>query len=267
MPESPSEFDKPTLVVPAFCIGTPDQVRPGLPAIAARWAEHYRETRQFPTPDVVPLGRETLVFTNSTADLSGQPGVRIYLVSELLDLIQRALDWTEPELVRGKFEDTLRQTCWGTLVLAATHRRPDTLVSLQNRVDRLLGCWTTLAQIRYVDFDSTPVRFSDLIQNRFDGLIAMWLAQPTGDVRTDLHAALSALKAADAEIRVERALKRLAQLAATSKRVRNKDKLTDPDFLRSELAKIKADEREAIEVGSSEALTFLIGTDRMLSQR
>jgi hypothetical protein len=256
-----------SLQMPEFSVGAPHALRRRLPALAKVWADRYRASGDFPAPVEVLVAPGTLVFTDSTADLSGRDGVRIYLVPELHDAIQQALDWADSETVRSAFGATIRDTCWGKLVLGVLYRRPDSVASLQTRIDSLLSCWDILAQLRYVDFDSTPVSLSDLVKSRFEGLLAMWLPQSSGDVRRDLQAAMAALKAADTDTRLNRAARRLAQLAAINKRIRAKDKLTDLNFLRSELAQLGPQQRETIEAGSSEALTFLIGTDRTLGKR
>lgn len=252
--------------VPVFCVGPPGPLRRRLPKLGADWAAHYRAAGAFPEPELVPAGDGTLVFTEPNADLSGRPGVRIYVVPELLNAVQAALGWADAEAVRAAFEAAVRDRCWGALALAVTNRRPPSVAGLRTRVDALLGCWDALDQLRYVDFHPDPITLAALVQRRFEGLLTMWLPQPAGDTRRDLQAALDALAAADAEARVSRAVARLAQLAAASKRIRSKDALTDPGTLRREFARLGPQEREAIEAGSTgDALTLLIGTDRALS--
>jgi hypothetical protein len=134
-------------------------------------------------------------------------------------------------------------------------------------IESLARCWDALDPLDYVDFDPSPVTLSRLIQSRFEGLIAMWSSEPGEDVRRSLHVALEALEAADVATRLERAAQRLANLAAADPRIRSKAELTDTSFLRDELAGLDAAERESIEAGSTaDALTFLIGTDRLLQE-
>jgi hypothetical protein len=257
----------PQLEVPAFCVGGAAAARRRLRAIATACAECYRATGGLAALDVVPLVPGSLVFTDPTGDISARPGARIYLVPELLDEIQHVLGWLDSESVRAAFEASIRDACWGALAVAVTHRGPDTIESVRSRIESLARCWDALDPLDYVDFEPSPVTLSRLIQSRFEGLIAMWSSEPGEDVRRSLHVALEALEAADVATRLERAAQRLANLAAADPRIRSKAELTDTSFLRDELAGLDAAERESIEAGSTaDALTFLIGTDRLLQE-
>ncbi len=223
---------------PAFCVADPAAARRRLPALGSTWAARFKESREFPQLETVPVEAGSLVFTESAFDLGGRPGVRIYLVPELLNAVQRALGWSDADEVMAAFETGIRRACWGALSLVTGRRRPDTVGSVRTRIEALLPCWSSLDLFKYVDAPGQPAPLASVVQTRFAGLLAMWLRHPTGDLPRDLMAALESLEAADAQTRLDAAA-------------------------RQRLAGLDASEREAIETGSDlDALTFLYAIDR-----
>jgi hypothetical protein len=263
----PHNGDTLTVDFPAFCVASPDTARRRLSALAARWAARYKESGNFPEFELIAVAAGSLVFTESAMDLGGKPGVRIYLVPELLSAVQQAMGWANFGEIESVFEAMVGRSCWGVLALVAGRRRPHTLSSLRAYIEALQPCWSSLDALRYVGAPPESIPLSLLIERRFAGLLAMWLRQPTGDPMKDLMSALESLEAATAETRLERAVDRLAQLASANQRVRNKTVLANPSFLRQKLIAVKSGEREAIEFGNnSDALTLLYAIDRELSR-
>lgn len=265
--EKKSAMPPTALYVPAFCVGLPDTTRRLLPRVAKVWARRYQASSDFPEPETVLTAPGTLTFTSSHTDLFGGAGIQIYLVRDLLGAIWHELGGVNSETVWAAFDSAIHSTWWGALTLAVVDSRPDTPAMLKARIETLVRWWHILEQLRYVDFDPTPVSISSIAQSRYEGLMTMWSPQPTGDMRRDLQTSLAAFEAADAETRIECAARYLADIASTYERVHAKDKLTDIAFLSQELAEMEPEDRDVIAAGSSEALTFLVGTDRMLSGR
>ncbi len=119
---------------PAFCVADPAAARRRLPALGSTWAARFKESREFPQLETVPVEAGSLVFTESAFDLGGRPGVRIYLVPELLNAVQRALGWSDADEVMAAFETGIRRACWGALSLVTGRRRPDTVGSVRTRI-------------------------------------------------------------------------------------------------------------------------------------
>lgn len=212
-------------------------------ALAQPMAARFKESGTFPELELVGMADGSLVFTEPATDLGGQPGARIYLIGDLLSAVQKNLGWDNFAEVQRKFEAMVTQSCWGVLALVTGRRRAHTLSSLRECAELLLPCWESLDTLRYVDGPNQPVSFSNLIENRFAGLLAMWLNQATGDTRKNLMAALKSLEDASAETRLSQAVHRLTQLASTNQRVRHKEMLTDAHVIKRRLQEIPMDER------------------------
>jgi hypothetical protein len=255
-----------TIKFPALCAGPPSASRRRLPALGNSWAARYRDFHDFPELKLITIETGTLVFTKATFDLGSCPGMRIYLIPELLSAVQRSMEWLDTDELQVAFENNLCRSCWGILAVLIDRRQPVTISSLRVHIETLLPCWPILDQLKYVDTPGEPTSFTNVVKARFVGLTAMWFCQSTGDLGRDLMGALEMLEA-NAQTRLIVTADWLTQIVATNKRIRHKKALTDPNFVREKLITLESSEREAIEIGTnSAALTFLYELDCEINQ-
>ncbi|MBK9266110.1 MAG: hypothetical protein IPM54_40780 [Polyangiaceae bacterium] len=79
---------------------------------------------------------------------------------------------------------------WGVLSVVMKHLLFNTIPVVTRRVEALLSFWDQLDTLRYIDVWLKPMSLTDLMALRFRGEVAMWVDQPTGNIRTDLQRAI-----------------------------------------------------------------------------
>jgi hypothetical protein len=273
MQDETASSKSPPLLVPAFLFGDRTTCQRKMKAEAKKWVQRYREQGTFPEPKLVPMAPGSIAFTDeSTSHFLGggysfmdlttvsinpddarQQGLHIQWRWYMLDnLRSEALwilrhDYEAYEAFPRAFETFACRYPSGALVVAITHALYNTIEAVSRRVEAVLGFWDLLDTVKYIDVFKRHPTLSEVMALHFEGHVAMWVDQPSGNIRTDLRTAIDQMRrASDDEIRV-RLIKRLRELADTERDLKHRAWLKSPGVIEAGLVADENQERALYE--------------------
>jgi hypothetical protein len=202
-----------------------------------------------------------LVFTDeSTADLVGsgysfrtdanivtishtakQEGLHIqwraYMLKDLQFETEIAADLDRPECwaFRRVFVPFVCKYPWGAISTAIIGCLLNSIELTVPRIEGVLRFWEPLDTLKYVDLHERPISLAQLMIDCFEGNIAMWVDQPTGNVRADLQAACDQMRNAPEEEIRSRLIKRLRAQVDIKKELQHREWLKSPGIIEAGL--------------------------------
>jgi hypothetical protein len=248
----------PPLLFPAFLFGDRTTCQRKMKAEAKKWGKRYAEKGDFPEPALVPIPPGSIVFWANSAvelmwshDSTADDPEWAKVASRLGPKVPRwhlyvfsSMRWEIPTqddrrpTRRGMYDAFDAFACrypWGAACVAMMHSVPNTIPVVTRRVEALLSFWEQLDTLRYMDHRLRPVSLTDLIAFEYQGEIAMWVDQPTGNVRADLRTAIEQMgRASEDEIRA-RLMRRLYALIDTERELNHREWLKTPGVIEREL--------------------------------
>jgi hypothetical protein len=269
-PTTQSTTPSPELLFPAFLYGEKTPCRRKMKAEAKKWTKAYIAGREFPEPKPMPIAPGTVVFTDEgRADLvrlgyTFIPNTnRVFIDGDAAKAQELHLQWrlylvgalktdamyTWQELMgqemRGEvafafsraFNAFVCKYPWGAISMAAS---PSFLSDIAIVVPRIEGClrhWEVLDTLKYLGAHNHAISLAEHVLFYFNGEIAMWVDEPTGDVRADLRSAMEQMRQASADEIYTRLVKRLRQCADTDDSVKHRDWLKSPGVIEMGLKK------------------------------
>jgi hypothetical protein len=187
-----------------------------------------------------------------------------------LSYLRLGLDYNYEERakVQADFEAFACKYPWGALAVALKHALYNTIDAVSKRIEAVLSFWEQLDTLRYFDIKLMPITLAEMLAwPHFDGLVAMWVDQPSGDIRVGLRTAIDKMRvASEDEIRM-RLIKRLRQIADTRPDLQHRERLKAPGFIENALSKLNREDYEDMTTGDDGALGsgFLARIDRSFS--
>ena len=226
--------------------------------LGREWAGQWKDSGRFPTPtsSAVPPGE--VIIAVEAADFDRlDPGIehwRLYFVQKLASAVTDNLDASAWDDARAAFEAHTLQYPWGALAGALDHASPNTLDAVERRLGGVLSFWDQLATVRYLDNKRQLLDLDALIRQHCSDFVSLWLPMSTGRVKDDVSAALKTARSASSEAVNAAVAGRLAHLAATSDRVKNRTRLGDQREIGRLLASLDVADRRELETGYGPAL-------------
>ncbi len=244
-----------SLLFPAFMYGDKTTCRRKMKAEAKKWAKCYGEGRPFPEPKLIPIPPGSVVFIDegysnwvgggysmiapNVVNVSANPkgeGLNIqwraYLLRDLL---------YEAELIPKlrheaclAFRHAVVTRFWRFPWAAISATSIGVLSSIEfttPRIEGVLQHWDALDTLRYIDFGERPISLTTFMTHNFDGNVAMWVDQPTGNIRIDLATAIAQMRKASDEEVYRRVVKRLGNLADIDKDLKHPEWLKSPGVI------------------------------------
>jgi hypothetical protein len=262
-PANQSSASTPELLFPAFLYGEKTPCRRKMKAEALKWAKAFRAGREFPVPKLAPIAPGTVVFTDEgRADLvrlgytfipntnrvliDGDAAKaqalnlqwRVYLVNDIRYQI-RLVDLSRDEqwAFERSFNAFVCKYPWGAIIMAASLSFLGDIAITWPRIEGILRHWEALDTLKYLGLHNHAISLTEHVLFYFNGEIAMWVDQPTGDVRTDLRRAMEQMRQASADEIYTRLVKRLRQCVDTENSVKHRDWLKSPGIIEMGLEK------------------------------
>lgn len=256
------------LLFPEFLYGEQAPTRRKMKAEAKKWGKRYAKSGDFPEPKLMPVPPGSIVVWEQCALEFMKWGVSTENDPEWAKVCSRAgrhvprwhlyhliFFWSEIPLVDDRretyrallkaYETFVQRYPWGALVIAMTRPLENPIPVVVRRVDALLSFWDPLDTIRYLGHDLYPVSLTDFVRRLYQFLLAMWVDQPTGDVRADLRTAITNMpKASESEIHA-RILRGARWYVETWPHVKHRDWLLQtPGLLERELERVRREDPE-----------------------
>jgi hypothetical protein len=233
-------------------------------AEAKKWTRAYLAGRDFPEPKLVPIAPGSVVFMDNTAsDLAGLgfnivPNTNIvlvdseaakrerhhvqwraYLLHELhLEALPNFADCTSAELRQEKtgacgraINSFMCKYPWGAISAATGNTFFSDIEAILPRMGGVLQHWEGLDTLKYRGSQERALCLAERVAYCFRGEIAMWVDQPTGNVRTDLQTAMQQMHQASADEIHKRLLRRLRKLIDVERNLKHRDWLRSPGIL------------------------------------
>ena len=245
-----------SLLFPAFMYGDKTTCRRKMKAEAKKWAKCYAEGRPFPEPKLIPIPPGSVLFmdestshwvgsgystmapnvVNVSADPKGE-GLNIQWRGYLFWYLQLEIELTAKLsreacfAFRRAFVKSVTRSAWGAISAAAIESLLRSIDLTVPRIEGVLRHWDALDTLKYVGFDERPISLTEFMTYQFYGNVAMWVDQPTGELRTDLATAIAQMrKAPDDEIH-RRILQRLRECVDTEPDLKHREWLKSPGIL------------------------------------
>jgi hypothetical protein len=89
--------------------------------------------------------------------------------------------------------------------------------------------------LKYVDLYQHPISLAELMVFYYHGHIAMWVDEPTGNIRTDLQVAIDQMRNASEDEIHTRLLERLRALVDIDKDLKHPEWLKSPGLIEAEV--------------------------------
>jgi hypothetical protein len=257
--------DPNALLFPSFMYGDKTTCRRKMKAEAKKWAKCYVEGREFPEPKMVPIRPGSVVFTwestsnwvgggySFSADRKGvivsanpeQEGRHIQWRPYLLKDLQHETEWipklSNPECFafRSVFVPFVCRYAWGAISATAITCLLNSIELTVPRIEGVLRFWEALDTLKYVDSDERPLSLAQYMIENFSGLPAMWVDQPTGNIRTDLQRAIDQMRNASADEVHTRLIKRLREFVDIDKDLKHREWLKSPGVIETGLEAVR----------------------------
>jgi hypothetical protein len=270
MQEDTPLTDSHSLLVPAFTYGDRTTCQRKMKAEAKKWAKRYLEQGDFPEVKLIPIAPGSLVFTDEDAanfighgysysedrntvfiDLGAkQQGLNVqwrwYMINKLQSEASSMLkqDRDEYDAFLRAFETHVGRYPWGALVVAIKHAMYNSIEAVSRRVEAVFRFWELLDTVKYINVFKRRLSLGEIMAFHFQDHVAMWVDQPTGNIRIDLRTAIDQMrKASEDEIRA-RLIKRLRELVDIERDLKHRDWLKSPGVIEAELIATENRKRE-----------------------
>jgi hypothetical protein len=258
--------DHDQLAFPAFLFGTAAACRAKGRGKAKKWTEHYQKHGCFPEPTMAPVKPGTIIFVRDGSDFQYRdPQWRLYGLSFLRWNI--GYSYEARAKVEADFEAFACKYPWGALAVALGHTLYNTIDAVSKRIEAVLSFWEQLDTLRYFDIKLKPVTLAEMLAwPHFPGPVAMWVDQPSGDIRVDLRTAIDKMrKASDTEIR-DRLMPRLRETVETYPEFEHRERLREQGVLEDALSKLEPCWYDDLTAGDAGAhIGFISRIDRSFS--
>ncbi len=287
------------LMFPAFIYGEHTPCHRKMKAEAKKWTKTYLAGRDFPEPKLMPITPGSVVVTDvSTAHMvrlgynfipntnivlvDGEAAKReghhvqwrIYLVDDLRsEALPSFADSVSEELRQEKSWACGRAMnaffCkypWGAITAAGGNSFFSDIEAILPRMGGVLQHWEGLDTLKYLGAYHHPISLAEYMVYCFCGELAMWVDQPTGNVRTDLQTAMQQMHQASADEIHKRLLRHLRKLVDVERDLKHRDWLRSPGIIERGLeAKRRVGQQWYDNLTSGEASTlrgFLVVLER-----
>ncbi|MBK9264243.1 MAG: hypothetical protein IPM54_31130 [Polyangiaceae bacterium] len=134
------------------------------------------------------------------------------------------------------------------------------------RVEGVLRHWEALDTLKYIDLYQRPISLTDLMVFYYHGHIAMWVDEPTGNIRTDLQTAIDQMRNASEDEIHTRLLARLRALVDIEKDLNHREWLKSPGVI-EEAVEAERAERAKGKLAYDDLTTGQIGSHGGLLSR
>ena len=257
------------LLFPAFMYGDKTTCRRKMKAEAKKWAKCYAEGRPFPEPKLIPIPPGSVVFMDESTShwvgggysmispkvvtISANPKAeglniqwRAYLLDELMLEGPSALRLPHEErsAFRCAFVQSVSRSAWGSISAAAISCLLNSIECTVPRIEGVLRHWEVLDTLKYVGFDERPISLTQFMTYHFHGNVAMWVDQPTGELRTDLATAIAQMREVSPEEVHARLVKRLRDLVDIDKELKHPEWLKSPGVIEARLQALRNEGQE-----------------------
>ncbi len=255
------------LLFPAFMYGDRTTCRRKMKAEAKKWAKCYLEGRDFPAPKLIAVPPGTVVFTGEHMahmvaqgySFSFSPQVNIVTIAAnprqegrhiqwrpyLLDMLQAETEWAaklslgERFAFRCAFISYVCRSAWGAIGAASISCLLNSVELTVPRIEGVLRFWDVLDTLKYIDSDERPLSLAQFMIENFGGQPAMWVDQPTGNIRTDLQTAIDQMRNASADEVHARLIKRLREFVDIDKHLNHRGWLKSSGVIEAGLEAIR----------------------------
>jgi hypothetical protein len=136
---------------------------------------------------------------------------------------------------RSVFIPFVCRTGWGAISAAALGCLHNSIELTVPRIEGVLRFWEALDTLKYIVLHQRPISLAEMMVYYFEGHVAMWVDQPTGNMRTDLQTAIEQMRHASAEEIHRRLVKRLREMVDTEKRLEHQEWLKSPGVIEAAL--------------------------------
>jgi len=170
-----------------------------------------------------------------------EEGLHLQWRAYLLDNLRCEAEWiprfgrAECVAFRRVFIPFVCRSPWGAISAAALPCLVNSIEFTVPRIEAVLRHWEALDTLKYVDFDERPISLAKFMSENFHGNVAMWVDQPTGDIRTDLATAIAEMRQASDDEIYRRLLKRLRDCVDIKTELQHREWLKSPGVIEAEL--------------------------------
>ncbi|HRI70056.1 MAG TPA: hypothetical protein PK156_37760 [Polyangium sp.] len=262
-----SPVDTNALLFPAFIYGDHPSCRRKMKAEAKKWGKRYDAHGDFPEPKLIPVPPGSMIFMGAQNEIAlinmglgiettPRPTPQITTMYEfgsrpnpkqerwyfyLIDALESEtainvkVPYENRHIYDSACEGFLCRYPWGALSLAINQPLYNTIPVVSQRAEAILLFWEILDTVRYVNISSSFGNLTNLMAFYFGGHIGMWVDAPTGDVRTDLRAAIDTMRRASDDEIYTRVLQRLRHTAKTRPDLQHREWVTSPGVIEAKL--------------------------------
>jgi hypothetical protein len=204
-----------------------------------RCAGHYRKSGSLPTPhELLPVAPGEVVILAGVVDFQRErPAWRLYMISDVMDGLCRALDWQDSFQVCDMYEARCRETAWGALAFAVSHPAPMSVARVSLRLRAVLRFWDSLQHARYLfDSPSALLTLDELMVAACGWAMTAWCPEGEGPVRPRLDTAAERMGRATKEDSIEAILRQVPRCLPLAHGLKHQDVLSNPARWRERLA-------------------------------
>ena len=260
----------PVLEFPAMLHGSIATTRRKVSAEGHWWARQYLETGAFPQPrQMRQVSPGEVLVMHSVADFdTGDPRWRMHVFVEVFTRLDERVPEEELPRMREAFESFCLSTPWGALYHAVSPSPVQSAERMANRLASVLRFWEVLQGLRYAfwSFDQ-KYTLEELLADIYRGTLEAWCPGGPDPVREHLTLTVERTSRATREECLEAVLRVIPGIVELNTELKNREVLSDPDFLRERLSVLPPNKFEELSSAYKyEVATQLSDWDRELGR-
>lgn len=230
--------------VPAWLVGSEDAVLRAIDATAVRWGATYRDTRSFPTVELVDATGLERIMGNTANMHPTRPAVRLFANCELIwKILDVAAGASRAQLIVD-YENHVGAAAWGAFETFTCLREPWSRAALLRRLGLVRPHLQELAATVVVTVGQQRITALAALEQSVASTLAHWDARD-GSLESRINHVLPVIAAESEPALRERIIRALVAVAPTMKRIRHPEKLSEA-AIRARVNTLAADDYERL---------------------
>jgi len=252
--------------IPEILYGTAAGVRRAVQREGKRWARAYEKSGRFPPISARRVAADEIVVIDETSDLDfAVPMWRAYLWTKFrgaMQTVRKDEDWRP---FGYEFEKHSLDSAHGTLSVVTSRIAPCSADRVARRLEAAHRFYEELCSARYREWDRPSCSFDEVLRYHYAALFRVSNVRQTSDTPADLSSLIAWLRSADRGMIIDGVVRAALDIALSSPSVRNRQLISDGQFIREKVAAISGERFDMVSGGDGNAIhQMLLSWDREL---
>ncbi|MBP9088484.1 MAG: hypothetical protein KBG15_20345 [Kofleriaceae bacterium] len=231
--------DARAFLVPAWLVGSMEQVESTLKQCAREWAKSWQANGTFPDVKLVSPGPRTPLLYNTSDHWPDKRRARLFANVNFVADIVKDLGYLDIKTAAMAYEAHVGGTAWGAFEGLLFERWPNGLESTRRRLERVMPQLPVLAATLVMDYDNVERPAATVIEQQVSATLANWGAPDTAPLAVRIEHTLAEMERSNPQNLRARIVACMLQTLPTVTRLQNREAFTE-EQLRASLDVIDA---------------------------